>query len=90
MENNENEIVLEFDLPGFKREDIDVKITDNSIKIKAERKVDTKVEIEGFMQEATHAQSFNYSSNLPNVKPEGSKIDFNEDSGKLRIKIPKD
>ena len=42
IKDNGNEYLLEADLPGFKKEDIDVNLENNYLTIKAERKVENE------------------------------------------------
>ena len=43
IKDNGNEYLLEADLPGFKKEDIDVNLENNYLTIKAERKVEKRI-----------------------------------------------
>jgi HSP20 family protein len=82
------EIVLEFDLNGFDKKDINLKLTRNSVVIKAKKKTDDKVEKKGFFQEEKSLRTFDYSMSLPEIVPKKSKISFN--NGILKIAAPKE
>lgn len=87
MIENEIEVYLEFDLPNFSRDDIDVDIKKNSISVKAKKSFSKKDEKDGAETYEESSEDFYYSSSLPDVKDEKAKIDFV--SGKLKITIPK-
>lgn len=87
MKENSKEIVLEFNLPKFSRKDIKIKITKNTITIKAERKDKVQIKKKGFFQGETINKTFDYSTNLPSVNHKNAKVTFTK--GLLIIKIPK-
>jgi len=78
-----SEIVLEFDLKGFDKKDINIKLSKNGLAIKAEKKTDNKVKKGGFFQEEKSFRSFNYQMPLPDILPGKSNISFN--NGILKI-----
>ncbi len=87
MKNNSKEIVLDFKLPGFKREDIHINIGKRSVVIKAKKKERNRVQKRDFFHEERASRAFNYTTTLPEVNPEKARIDFNK--GRLHIEIPK-
>ncbi len=88
MINNQKEVVLEFNLPGFKREDINVKLSRNSVVIKARRKYKNKIQKKDFFHVEKSSRMFNYATTLPKINPDKAKIEFK--GGVLRIKAPKE
>lgn len=87
MKNTNNLVVLEFDLPEFKREEISVKVFDDRININAKKKEENKVEEEDFKWFEKSSRTFNYSSSLPLVKGKEAEIEFKK--GRLKISVPK-
>ncbi len=87
MKNNKKEVVLEFNLPGFKREDIKVKSSKNSISISAKKKDSKKVQKKDFFHSEKSFRSFNYKTSVPNIDPNNLKVKFNK--GVLKIYAPK-
>jgi len=87
LENKKEVVVLEFNLPEFKRDDIYVKVEKNKIEIEAKKKEEKKIDEEDFKWFEKSSRSFNYSSSLPLVMEKDSKIEFRK--GVLKITIPK-
>jgi len=56
MKNNSKELVLEFNLPDFKEEDISVKILKNSAVIKAGKKIEKGVKRKGLFTRRKNLQ----------------------------------
>lgn len=48
MKNNSKQVVLEFNLPDFKREEIKIKLSGNAVIIKAEKKFKKKIQRKDF------------------------------------------
>ena len=83
-----NEIVVKADLPGMKREDVDVKLVDNRLVITGERKSEEKVERKDYIRVERSHGSFNWTINLPeDIDSEHVKASFKE--GVLEIRIAK-
>jgi len=87
MENHEKEVILEFSLPGYRKEDIKMILKKNSIEIKAKHEIEKKVQRQDFFHDEKTAKHFEYSSTLPIVNPNKAKISFKD--GILRIVLPK-
>jgi len=76
------------DLPGIKKSDIEVKIEENVLILKAERKIDKKNVNEKYHFSERRSGTFSRSFKLPkSVKEEKITADF--DNGVLSINIPK-
>ena len=85
---SENEIVLEAELPGMKREDFEVSIENNVITLKGERKFEKKEESDNYHRVERSYGSFTRSFNLPRtVSAEETTADFK--NGILRVSLPK-
>jgi HSP20 family protein len=81
-------IVVKAELPGMKKEDIDVSLTDDMITISGEKKKETKVEKKNYFRSERSHGSFSRSFRLPKeVQTDRAKATFND--GILEINIPK-
>jgi len=81
-------VVVKAELPGIKKEDVDVSITDNTVSISGEKKKEEKVERKNYYREERSYGSFTRSFRLPvEVQPDKAKASFKE--GVLEIRIPK-
>lgn len=78
MKCDKNEVCLEFDLPGFSRDDMKIKIVDNMLSIHAERKIEKKIQRNDFFHDEYLSNSFNYSTTLPSVDSKGAHNSFQE------------
>jgi HSP20 family protein len=81
-------VVVKAELPGIKKEDVDVSVTDNVISISGEKKKEEKVERKNYYREERSYGSFTRSFRLPmEVQTDKAKASFKE--GVLEIRIPK-
>ncbi len=87
MRNNSKEVLLEFDLPGFAKKDIQVSANKNSIKVKAEKRSHVKKQRKDFFHEERVYSSFAYATTTPDINPKKVKTKFSK--GKLEIIAPK-
>jgi HSP20 family protein len=87
MKNNSKEVALEFELPGFERKDIDIRLSKNSLVVRARRKEEKEVKKKDFFHQEKSSQAFNYATTLPDINPKKAKIDFKK--GMLKITAPK-
>jgi HSP20 family protein len=87
MKNNSKEVVLEFNLPEFSKEDVRVNLSPKAVVIKAERKTKKKVQREDFFHKEKSYRRFSYTTTLPAVEPKKAKISFKK--GILKIIAPK-
>lgn len=85
---NENNLVLEAELPGMKREDFDLSIENNVLTLKGERKFEKKDERDNYHRVERAYGSFTRSFTLPStVTSEGAKAEFK--NGILNVTLPK-
>ncbi len=87
MKNNSKEVVLDLELPGFSKKDLNIKIRKNKLEVKAERKQERKMQKKDFFHEERVYRGFSYFTSLPEIRPEKAKIKFSK--GKLRIVLPR-
>ena len=73
----ENELVVKAELPDFQDKDIDVRITNNTLTIRGERKFEKDVKEEHYLRIERAYGSFMRSFSLPNtVSPENIRADY--------------
>lgn len=81
-------IVVKAELPGMKKEDIEVNLTDNAITLSGEKKKEEKVEKKNYYRVERSYGSFTRSLSMPSeVQPDKAKAKFKD--GILEIKVPK-
>jgi HSP20 family protein len=80
-------VVVKAEIPGMKKEDIDVNLTDNMVTISGEKKKEEKVEKKNYYRLERSYGSFYRSFRLPKeVQTDKAKANFKD--GVLEIKIP--
>ncbi len=83
-----DDVVVKAELPGMKKEEIEVNLTDDSITISGEKKMEEKVEKKGYYRHERSYGSFARSFSLPSeVRADEAKAEFKE--GVLEIRVPK-
>jgi len=81
-------VVVKAELPGMRKEDIDVSMTDSTVSISGEKKKEEKIERKNYYREERSYGSFTRSFRLPTeVDTAKAKANFKE--GVLEIRIPK-
>ncbi|NOQ46822.1 MAG: Hsp20 family protein [Desulfobulbaceae bacterium] len=81
------EVVVKAEIPGMKKEDIDVTITENSLTIAGEKKQEEKVEKKDYHRIERSYGSFSRCFRLPeNVDGTKAKASFKE--GLLEVRMP--
>jgi HSP20 family protein len=85
---NKDQIVLEAELPGMKREEFDLSIENNTLTLRGERQFEKKQETDNYHRVERAYGSFTRSFTLPNtVSGEGVTADYR--NGVLRVVVPK-
>ena len=85
---NKDQIVLEAELPGMKREDFDLSVENNTITLRGERHFEKKDETDNYHRVERAYGSFTRSFTLPNtVTAEGATAEYT--NGVLRVTLPK-
>jgi HSP20 family protein len=83
-----NELVVKADLPDVNEKDIDIRIENNLLTIRGERKVEKSVSEENFLRVERTYGSFSRSFSLPNtVNAEAIGADYK--NGVLTVTLPK-
>lgn len=84
----ENELVLKADLPDINEKDLDVRVENNMLTIRGERKFEQKVKEENYLRIERTYGSFSRSFSLPNtVSTENIKAEYK--NGVLTVEMPK-
>lgn len=83
-----DKLIVRAELPGMKKEDIDVSISDNSLTIKGERKSEKEEKKENYYFSERSYGGFFRTISLP-ATVDKSKIEANFSNGVLEITIPK-
>ncbi|WVV37561.1 Hsp20/alpha crystallin family protein [Sulfurospirillum sp. 1612] len=84
----ENAYHIEVDLPGVKKEEIEVNVKDNTLTISGERKVKNEVKEKDYYKMESAYGSFARSFTLPE-KVDVENIHANSQDGVLEVVIPK-
>ncbi len=83
-----NNLVVKADLPGVKKEDVDIELDQNGLVIKGQRRSENEVREENYYRLERSAGSFYRRLPLPEgVKPDQIKASFKD--GVLEIRLPK-
>jgi HSP20 family protein len=81
-------VVVKAELPGMKKEDIEVTVTDHTMRISGEKKREEKVEKKDYYWEECSYGSFSRSIQLPS-EVQTEKVEAKFKDGILEVKIPK-
>jgi len=85
---NDNNIMVQVELPGVREEDVEVRIENNMLTISGERRLENEEQRDNFLRVERAYGRFYRSFTLPsNIDPENVKATF--DNGILKITIPK-
>jgi HSP20 family protein len=88
IHETEDALVLEADLPGMEEKDLDVRVENNTLTVRGERKFEKKVSEENYLRVERAYGSFSRSFALPHtIDPEAIKADYR--NGVLTIRVPK-
>jgi HSP20 family protein len=84
----ENELVLTAELPGVNEKDVEIKVEDNTLSIKGERKLEKETKEENYHRIERAYGSFYRSFTLPNyIDYDNIQAEF--ENGLLRVHMPK-
>lgn len=85
---HEGNIVLKAELPGVEAKDVDIRVENNVLTLRGERKFDNEVKRESYHRVERSYGAFSRSFTLPTVVDTGNiKAEFKE--GVLRVTLPK-
>jgi HSP20 family protein len=84
----ENELVIKADVPDMNEKDLDIRVENNMLTIRGERKFEQKVKEENYLRIERTYGAFSRSFALPNtVNTEGIKAEYK--NGVLTVDLPK-
>lgn len=84
----ENELVLKAELPDINQKDLDIRVENNMLTIRGERKFENQVKEDNYLRIERTYGSFSRSFGLPNsVNTEAIKADYR--NGVLTVELPK-
>lgn len=84
----ENELVVKADLPDLNEKDLDVRVENNMLTIRGERKFEQQVKEDNYLRVERTYGSFSRSFSLPNtVNTDGIKAEYK--NGVLTVELPK-
>jgi HSP20 family protein len=84
----DNEVVVRAECPGMEQKDLDIRIDNNALTIKGERRMDQRVKEENYHRIESMYGTFVRSFTLPiNVDPDNVKAEYR--NGILTITLPK-
>ncbi len=86
--DSKDNVVVKADLPGLKKDDIEVLIQDNILTIKGEKKQEREVKEEDYIRSERFYGSFHRSISLPS-EVDGSKVKAVFKDGVLELTLPK-
>jgi len=85
---SENELVLTAEIPGVEEKDVEIKIEDNTLTIRGERKFEKETKEENFHRIERSYGSFSRAFTLPNTV-DADRIGAEHENGVLKISMPK-
>lgn len=88
LADRDDEFVVTADTPGFEREEISVRVTDDTLSIEAEREETTEQEEETYLRSERRSESMRRSLRLPEPVEEES-VSATYKNGVLTITLPK-
>jgi HSP20 family protein len=88
IHENEHELVVKADLPGVEPKDLDIRVENNILTIRGERRFEKKVNEDNYLRVERAYGSFSRSFSLANtVNADGIKADYQ--NGVLTLNVPK-
>jgi HSP20 family protein len=84
----EEEFVITVDVPGFSKKDVNVQVTDHTLRIEAERSLSEDVEEENYIRHERSRRSMSRTIALPE-EVDGDSVKAEMEGGVLSITAPK-
>src|SRR6056297_2937249 len=88
VKENENEYIVQAELPGVEKEDINLELDDNYLTISVNNKEEHTEKKENYIRREKRTGSFQRAFYMENVKEDEIKAKYND--GILEIKLPKE
>ena len=89
IEEKENHFLISMDVPGLKKEDIQVEVDKDTLRVWGERKEDKKTEKNGFLKTERFFGKFYRAFSLGEAVDAG-RIEASYEDGVLRLLIPRE
>lgn len=87
MYRSNGNLVIEIDMPGIEKKDIDLRLTEDSLSVSADRKEKKEEKREGFYRSERSWKSYSRSAALP-VSVDPKKAEAKYENGTLRVTVP--
>ena len=87
IRENENEYIIDAELPGINKEEVNIELNDNNLIISVSKNQEVNEDKENFIRRERHQSSMTRSFYVENV--ENEKVDAKFDNGILSINLPK-
>lgn len=87
VKETENEYILQAELPGMRKEDINIEIQDNYLTISAKNDEIIEEEKENYIRKERRTGSYCRAFNIENVKEDEIKASYKD--GILEVRLPK-
>lgn len=87
LEEKNDSYVIKADLPGIKKEDINISFANDYLTISAKRNEDTEITENNYLRRERRYGEFNRSFYIRNVRDENIDAEFND--GVLTVSLPK-
>ncbi|HBM80750.1 MAG: Hsp20/alpha crystallin family protein [Clostridiales bacterium] len=87
MKETDNDYIIEADVPGVKKEDIELNYEDNYLTVSAKRNDSTESKTDNYVRQERHFGQFSRSFYVDNI--DENKIDASFKDGVLKITLPK-
>lgn len=87
IKENDKEYILEAELPGFSKGDIQIEIKDDILNIKAQHKEDKEDNANDFLRRERYCGIFQRSFHIPNINEDKINAEYN--NGILKLTLPK-
>lgn len=84
----DGKLFYETELPGVKKEDVDIKVEDGRLTISGEVKRDERIERENYFRIGRHYGKFQRVFPLPEQADDAKKIKASFENGILRVTVP--
>jgi HSP20 family protein len=89
VRETDEEVIVTMDLPGVEKKDVDITITEDELRVAAERKTETELSLKDYHKRERTYRKFERRVSLPAaVKMDEAKARL--DGGVLEIKLPKE
>jgi len=81
--------LIELSVPGFSKEEINIEVENDTLKISGERKNDKQEEKQGFSRREFNYSSFSRSFTIPSKKIDLENVQAEYEAGILSLNLPK-